>query len=187
MALARVDERPLATAHPVGGWWECGALSLLATLPPLVVPLAPVPLPQAIIGVLVNLTLMVGALHLASWAQRTPLLVLPPVAAVMGGHLFGPDITLGLMLFALVALLGNATLMVALRATVGLLPLGGALGAAALAKALLMMALVAGLVMAGLLPMEFGLVVAPLQLATALGAGVLALPALRLLEQGEAH
>ncbi|MDK2972766.1 MAG: hypothetical protein PWP23_2521 [Candidatus Sumerlaeota bacterium] len=160
-ALSRGIARPAAGV-------ELAALTLFAIVLPLLLRH-----PQAVVGTAVNGALALAAWRSRSWLGTLPLVLLPAVAAVGGGALFGTPVSAGLVLLVPGIWAGNA-LFVALLRRMESRPLG--LAMAATLKTAVIGLWIAGLVVGGLLPVAFLLVVAPMQLLTAAMGGLLALP-----------
>lgn len=140
--------------------------------------------PQLLVGTAVNLALALAALHLGSWKRIAPVVVLPAVAAVLGGALFESRVTLGLLCLVPGIWAGNALYVAVLRGQAG----WGAnylvrLTTAAAGKTLVIGLVAVGLAGAGLLPWALVTVLVPLQVATALLGGLLAVPAGLLVER----
>ena len=149
---------------------EFAALAILAFALPLLLSH-----PQALVGTAVNAALILGALHLRSWGRLLPLIVLPSAGAIAGGMLFGPEVSLGLVLFAPIIWAGNAALVAVLRG-MDRRNYPAALLTAAAAKTVLIGGGALALVSAGLLPSTFAGIISPLQFATALAGGLIAWP-----------
>lgn len=155
-------------ARPAAGI-ELVALSLFAIVLPLLLRH-----PQVVVGTAVNGALAVAAWRSRSWLAVLPLVLLPAVAAVGGGALFGAPITAGLLLLVPGIWAGNALFVALLRGTESR-PLG--LAMAATLKTAVIGLWIAALVAGGALPVGFLLVVAPMQLLTAAMGGLVAMPA----------
>lgn len=134
--------------------------------------------PQWFLGTAVNAALIYGAMRASHWTRLLPLIVLPSLAALAGGALFGPGVARA-MLFVVPAIwLGNAALIWMLRASrgKGLARYTRSLAAAALVKTAIIgawTAVVAGL---GVLSWEFVFTFVLLQVLTAVAGGVFSLP-----------
>ena len=84
---------------------ECLSLCVIAIAIPLLFQQ-----PQLLVGSLVNWTLIMAAVHLRGWHRILPLVMLPSIAAVTGGFLFGAS-TIYLLIFMPFIWIGNLTLV----------------------------------------------------------------------------
>ena len=132
------------------------------------------PQPQLLTGTLVNAFLIMAALHFRGW-KVAPLVMLPSVAAVLNGVLFGP-FTVSLLYMMPFIWLGNFALVylfkrlhIANKTNYFL-----TLGVSALAKAGLLFGVAYLLVEAGILPAVFLTAMGLLQLGTAIAGGMVA-------------
>ncbi|NYZ76956.1 hypothetical protein H0O02_01425 [Candidatus Micrarchaeota archaeon] len=132
------------------------------------------PQPQLLTGTLVNAFLIMAALHFRGW-KVLPLVMLPSMAAVLNGVLFGP-FTVSLLYMMPFIWLGNFALVylfkrlhIANKTDYFL-----ALGVSALAKAGLLFGVAYLLVEAGILPTMFLTAMGLLQLGTAITGGIVA-------------
>jgi len=166
------DSRLFATRETVEKA-EFAALAALAIALPLVLQH-----PQLLVGSVVNFALIVAGTNVRSWTKLLPLIVLPAVAAVAGGMLFGESVFVGLLFLMPVIWSGNAALVFFFKRlhVVGNWGFAATLLAAGASKTVLIGAGTALLVLAGLLPMELLIAMVPLQLLTVMLGGLAAWP-----------
>jgi len=132
------------------------------------------PHPQLLTGTLVNAFLIMAALHFRGW-KVLPLVMLPSIAAVLNGVLFGP-FTVFLLYMMPFIWLGNFVLVYLFKK----LHLAKGtnyfitLGISALAKAAFLFAVAYILVGANILPAMFLTAMGAVQLATAIAGGLVA-------------
>jgi hypothetical protein len=132
------------------------------------------PTQQLITGTLVNAFLIIAALHFRGW-KVLPLVMLPSIAAVLNGLLFGP-FTIFLLYMMPFIWLGNFALVylfkqmhVASRTNYWI-----TLGIASLVKAGLLFGVAFLLINASILPAIFLTTMGVLQLGTAIAGGIVA-------------
>lgn len=136
--------------------------------------------PQILVGTAVNMALALGALHLGSWRLLAPLVVLPAIAAVLGGVLFDSHVTIGLLCLVPGIWAGNALYVAVLRiwgrgSGKGLYPM--VLLGASLGKMLVIGTVALLLAWGSVLPWVLVAAFVPLQVVTAMFGGLLAVPA----------
>ncbi|MEM4358902.1 MAG: hypothetical protein QXT45_00015 [Candidatus Bilamarchaeaceae archaeon] len=132
------------------------------------------PHPQLLTGTIVNAFLIMAAFHFRGW-KVLPLVMLPSVAAVLNGVLFGP-FTIFLLYIIPIIWVGNFILVYLIKyihIAKGVNYLI-ALGASALAKSALLFGAAFFLVNANVLPSTFLTVMGIMQLVTAIAGGIVA-------------
>lgn len=133
--------------------------------------------PQMLVGVTVNFALIMTAVNVRGWQKVVPLVVLPSVAAAVGGFLFG-SFTMYLLYLIPVIWLGNASLVFLMKYLhvqkrmpfLAVLPVAGGV------KMLILVSVTFILVTMGILPSLFLTAMGLMQLVTAIGGGLIAFP-----------
>jgi len=133
--------------------------------------------PQLLVGVMVNTTLMVAAVNVRGWNKIIPIIILPSVAAAVGGFLFGA-LTVYLLILIPVIWCGNAILVFLMKYfyLYKHLSLFAAVPIASTMKMLVLFSISFLLVLLGFLPEMFLTAMGVMQLATALLGGMIAVP-----------
>jgi hypothetical protein len=132
------------------------------------------PHPQLLTGTLVNAFLIMAALHFRGW-KAAPIVMLPSIAAVLNGALFGP-FTIFIVYMMPVIWVGNFLLVYLFKQThvASGMDYWVALGASALAKSALLFGAAYLLVNSGILPAIFLTTMGIMQLGTAIAGGIIA-------------
>jgi hypothetical protein len=151
---------------------EFAVLCLIAAGIPLVVRH-----PQLFVGVMVNFALMVTAVNMRGWQKIVPLIVLPSIAAAIGGFLFG-SFTMYLVYLIPVIWLGNASLVFLMKYLhlQRKVPFIAAVPVASVVKMLILFSVTLVLVFSGVLPSMFLTAMGLMQLLTAIVGGMVAFP-----------
>jgi hypothetical protein len=151
---------------------EFGALTAIAVLVPLLLGQ-----PQLLVGSAVNFMLIMAAINVRGWKKILPLIVLPSVAAVAGGFLFGP-FTIFLVYMVPFIWVGNAILVFVFKYlyvtkgknyAITLLIAAGLKAGFLFATALLLINL-------SILPLIFAMAMGVMQIVTAIVGGFLVFP-----------
>lgn len=130
--------------------------------------------PQMVTGTLVNAFLIMAALHFKGW-KAAPIVILPSIAAVMSGLLFGP-FTIFIVYMMPVIWIGNFVLVYLFKYLhmIRNMNYWAALGGSAIAKSVLLFGAAFLLVNASVLPAVFLTAMGVLQLGTAVAGGIIA-------------
>ena len=130
--------------------------------------------PQMLTGTLVNAFLIMAALHFKGW-KAAPIVILPSVAAVLSGVLFGP-FTIFIVYMMPVIWIGNLVLVYLFKYLHMMKNMNywAALGGSALAKSALLFGAAFVLVNLSMLPAVFLTAMGVLQLGTAIAGGIVA-------------
>jgi hypothetical protein len=130
--------------------------------------------PQMLTGTLVNAFLIMAALHFKGW-KAAPIVILPSVAAVLSGVLFGP-FTIFIVYMMPIIWIGNFVLVYLFKYLYMIKSLNywAALGGAAVAKSALLFGAAFILVNASVIPAMFLTAMGILQLGTAIAGGIVA-------------
>lgn len=133
-----------------------------------------VPHPQLLTGTVVNAFLIMAALHFRGW-KVAPLVILPSMAAVLNGVLFGPFTVFILYMMPFIWL-GNFVLVYLFKQLHAAKNINywAALGGSAIAKAALLFGAAFLFVNVGVLPAMFLTAMGILQLGTAIAGGIVA-------------
>ncbi len=128
--------------------------------------------PQLLVGSVVNLMLVSAAINIRGWKRVLPLIVLPSIATVLGGVLFGP-MTIFLIYLVPVIWLGNTALVATFRYMYVLRRqnYGISLLASASFKVLILASSTVLLIHLSVLPAAFAYPMSVVQMATALIGG----------------
>ncbi len=132
------------------------------------------PHPQQITGTVVNAFLIIAALHFRGW-KVAPLVILPSVAAVLNGMLFGP-FTIFIVYMMPAIWLGNLLLVYLFKRlhVAGGLNYWATLFVSSIAKAGLLFGIAHLFVNVGVLPAVFLTAMGIMQLGTAIAGGIAA-------------
>ena len=130
--------------------------------------------PQMLTGTLVNAFLIMAALHFKGW-KAAPIVILPSIAAVLSGMIFGP-FTIFIVYMMPVIWIGNFVLVYLFKYLYMIRNLNywTALGGSAIAKSALLFGAAFLLVNASVLPAVFMTAMGVLQLGTAVAGGIVA-------------
>jgi hypothetical protein len=133
--------------------------------------------PQLFVGVMVNFALMVTAINVRGWHKIVPLIVLPSIAATIGGFLFG-SFTIYLLYLIPVIWLGNASLVFLMKYLhlQRKMPFIAAVPMASVVKMLILFSVTFVLVVIGILPSMFLTAMGLMQILTAIVGGMAAFP-----------
>ncbi len=133
--------------------------------------------PQLLVGVMVNFALMITAVNVRGWKKVIPLIMLPSIAATVGGFLFG-SFTIYLVFLIPVIWIGNATLVFVIKYLYGVkqFPYLMVVPIASVLKMMILYSVTFILVFIGVLPNMFLTVMGVMQLTTAVVGGFIVFP-----------
>ena len=135
--------------------------------------------PQLLVGIMVNFALIIAAVNVRGWNKVLPLIVLPSIAATVGGFLFG-SFTIYLMYLIPVIWVGNATLVFVMKYLYAVRQLSYLMVVpiASVLKMMILYSVTFILVFIGVLPNMFLTVMGLMQMTTALVGGFIVYPIL---------
>lgn len=135
--------------------------------------------PQLLVGIMVNFALIIAAVNVRGWNKVLPLIVLPSIAATVGGFLFG-SFTIYLMYLIPVIWVGNSTLVFVMKYLYGVRQLSYLMVVpiASVLKMMILYSVTFILVFIGVLPNMFLTVMGLMQMTTALVGGFIVYPIL---------
>lgn len=133
--------------------------------------------PQLVVGISVNLALILTAVNIKGWFKVIPLIMLPSIAALAAGFLFG-SFTLYLVYLLPVIWLGNASLVLLMKYLYvhREVPFLLSVPIAAVLKMTILFVATFLFVLMGILPEIFLSIMGIMQFSTALIAGFIAFP-----------
>lgn len=133
--------------------------------------------PQLFVGISVNLALILTAVNMKGWFKVIPLIMLPSIAALVGGFLFG-SLTIYLVYLLPVVWLGNASLVLLMKYlyVYRRVPFLISVPIAAVLKMTILFIVTFMFVLIGILPELFLSIMGIMQFTTAFLAGIIAFP-----------
>jgi len=135
--------------------------------------------PQLLVGVMVNFALMITAVNVRGWKKVLPLIMLPSIAATVGGFLFG-SFTIYLVFLIPVIWIGNATLVFVIKYLYSVRQFSYLMvvPVASVLKMMILYSVTFILVFIGVLPNMFLTAMGLMQMTTALVGGFIVYPVL---------